>query len=328
MKTLRPIYDFDSYSSPIAKAIFSVLYREIFKPLEEILKPTVSRTNASTTALRAALDSGRIQYVDGFFVGPLTARISKELRGIGARYNKVKKQFQLERSHLPQDIMLAASQANRIAQEKLQKVEDFLRAIEGRKIAVPVIDEQFGQVLTGLSRQFQDTTKKISARDIEVPLDPNLAEQLKDAYTTNLEMYINDWHQTQVLRLKKKVAQNVQQGFRAENLIQGIQSERAISYNKAKFLAKQETSLMVSKYRQIRYEEVGVRKYMWSTSRDVRVRPDHKELQGKIFDFNQPPVTDHATMARNNPGEDYGCRCVAIPVLSTHNMLELEYANK
>ncbi len=153
-----------------------------------------------------------------------------------------------------------------------------------------------------------------------------MIEQLKDDYTENLDLYIQKWHDEQILRLRKKVSENVQQGFRAENLIADIQAEKKVSYNKAKFLAKQETSLMVSKYRQVRYEDAGINRYMWSTSRDQRVRHDHRELQGKIFRFDQPPVTDKNTGARNNPGEDFNCRCVAIPVLSTVNMLELETA--
>ena len=327
MKTLKPIYDFDSYSIPIAKLIYFKLVEEIFAPLQSIVS-SQELYNAKASALVEALRKGKLQYVDGFFYGPLSAVVSKELRGIGATFNHLKKAYKLERSRLPQDILLAASQADQIAKAKLRKVEDFLSAMEGRKIQVPTIDKAFGEVLTGLSRQFQSTTKSVSGRDIAIELDPKLADQLKEAYTTNLEMYINDWYDTEILRLRQKVHKNVSQGFRAEKLIETIQDEKGISYNKAKFLAKQETSLMVSKYRQIRYEEVGVRKYMWSTSRDSRVRHDHRELQGKIFDFNQPPVTDRHTMARNNPGEDYGCRCVAIPVLSTHNMLELEHANK
>lgn len=328
MKTLKPIYDFDRYSAPIAKAIFAEIFVQIFKPLYEILQMPVSKQNASSSALVQALHSGRLQYVDGYFIGPLTARISKELRGIGAVYNKTRKAYKLPIGNLPQDILLAMSQGNQIAKNQMSKVDNFLRAIEGRRLKVPELEPFFGDTLAGLSTQFQATTKTITSRDFEIPLAPRFADQLKEAYTKNLDLYINDWYEEQILRLRKKVSKNVQEGFRAERLISDIQSERRVSFNKAKFLAKQETSLMVSKYRQMRYEEVGVKKYMWSTARDPRVRKDHKELQGKIFDFDHPPVTDHHTMARNNPGEDYGCRCVAIPVLSTRNMLEIEYAGK
>ena len=84
---------------------------------------------------------------------------------------------------------------------------------------------------------------------------------------------------------------------------------------------------MVSKYRQIRYEEVGIDNYIWSTSHDSRVRHDHRELQGKVFSFSNPPITDKATGARNNPGEDFGCRCVAIPVMPEREVLRKELAN-
>ncbi len=327
MKVLKPIYDHDRYSAPIAKAIYAMLFAEIFKPLLGILQERAVR-NAKATPLEEALRTGRLQYVEGFFIGPLSAAISKELKDLGAVYSKARKAYKLETSNLPPNILMAVTDANLIAKEKLSKVEDFLKAIEGRKIKTPDLEPFFGDTLDGLSRQFQSTTQKISARDLEIPLDPRLAEQLKAAYVENLDPYIQKWHDEQVLRLRQKVSLNVQQGFRAEKLIESIQAEKKVSSNKAKFLAKQETSLMVSKYRQIRYEEVGVTKYMWSTSKDRRVRHDHRELQGKVFRFDQPPVTDHATMARNNPGEDFNCRCVAIPVLSTHNMLEREYASK
>ncbi len=324
MITLKPLYDFDSYSAPIAKAIYQMLFQEIFAPLFEILESSDSRENASTTALKQALTSGRLQYVDGFFIGSLTSKISKDLRGIGATFNKLKKAYKLDRSHLPPDLLAAISDANLIAKAKLKKVDDFLRAIEGRKLQLPELDPFFGNTITGLNKQFKSTTRKLTGKELEIPLAPRFAEQLKEAYVENLDLYINKWQEEQVLRLRQAVSKNVQQGFRAEKLIEQIQTEKGVSYNKAKFLAKQETSLMVSKYRQIRYEEVGVRKYIWSTSHDARVRHDHRLLQGKIFRFDQPPVTDLHTMARNNPGEDYGCRCVAIPVLSNMEVLTKE----
>lgn len=327
MPTLRPIYDFDTYSDPIGKAIYDTLYAEIFAPLFDILKSSNQKVNASTTALRNALSSGRLQYVNGFFVGPLNAAISKELRGIGAVYNKVKKAYKLGRSNLPQDVMLAISEANIKAAQLKDKIDDFLKAIEGKKLAVPELEPFFGNTISGLNKQFAKTTKVLTGQDLEIPLRPDLMEKMKEAYTENLDMYISDWQDKQVLRLRKKVAQNVETGFRAEQLIKDIQAEKRVSYNKAKFLAKQETSLMVSKYRQVRYEDIGIRRYQWSTSHDQRVRPDHAHLQGKIFRFDQPPVTDLHTMARNNPGEDFNCRCIAIPVLSTYEVMEKNYAN-
>lgn len=320
MKEIKPIYDHERYSKPIAKAIYALLYREIFKPLFDILELPKSRQNASTSALLEAIRSGKMIYRDGFFIGDLNAKISKQLRGLGAVYNKTRRQYFLGLDVLPLDLKLAIQSGNELAKDKLYKVENFLKSVEGRKISMPDLEPLFGEVVTGLEKQFQDTTKDIKPTDIEIPLEPHLKLQLKQEYTENLNKYIQDWHDEEILRLREKVQQNVAKGFRAESMIESIVAERGVSQRKAEFLAKQETSLMVSKYRQIRYEDVGIRRYMWSTSGDVRVRHDHKELNGKIFSFDNPPITDKATGARNNPGQDYNCRCVAIPIMSGRTM--------
>jgi len=80
-------------------------------------------------------------------------------------------------------------------------------------------------------------------------------------------------------------------------------------------IARQETSLFVSKYREERYTGAGITEYIWSTSKDQRVRPDHAALDHQVFSWDSPPVTDRATGKRNNPGADFGCRCLALPVI-------------
>lgn len=47
-------------------------------------------------------------------------------------------------------------------------------------------------------------------------------------------------------------------------------------------------------------------RYVWRTRRDERVRASHRANDGRIFDWDDPPATGH-------PGEDYGCRCRAVP---------------
>ena len=105
------------------------------------------------------------------------------------------------------------------------------------------------------------------------------------------------------------VLKNTRQGIRAEGLVEIIQKQFGVSERKALFLAKQETSLLMSKYRETRYKEVGLNEYIWSTSQDSRVRPDHRKLNRKSFSFDSPPVVNEKG-DKKNPGEDFGCRCV------------------
>jgi SPP1 gp7 family putative phage head morphogenesis protein len=93
-----------------------------------------------------------------------------------------------------------------------------------------------------------------------------------------------------------------------------------VSANKAKFLARQETSLMTTKLKETRYREAGVNEYKWKTvagSKLHPVRPSHKILEGRIFRWDDPPITTPPGEAvrRNNPGQDYNCRCFAQPIV-------------
>lgn len=46
--------------------------------------------------------------------------------------------------------------------------------------------------------------------------------------------------------------------------------------------------------------------YVWRTREDEKVRPSHAANDGKIFAWDNPPLT-------GNPGDDFGCRCAAEP---------------
>ena len=107
-----------------------------------------------------------------------------------------------------------------------------------------------------------------------------------------------------------------------------IQARSSVSRNKAKFLARQETGMFMSKYRAERFVEAGVQKYKWSTSHDARVRPgkgltaaerahagNHRILDKQTFDYRtKAPAMYMSSGKACNPGEDFNCRCVDIPL--------------
>lgn len=314
MKILRPIRDFNSYSHPIAKAIFAQLDQMIYAPLVAILS-NKENLNVKATALVDALRRGVLEYRDGYFAGHHSAKVSREIRALGGKWNGVRKVYYLEIARMPQEVLQAIAAGNQASQTILKQVNQALYAMEGREIKIPDLSVMLGDTLTKLDRQFGSTTKVITGKDLEIPFNPKFADQVKEAYTSNLEKYIKGWHDEAVLRLREKVEKNVQEGYRAESLIDIIKAERGVSQRKASFLARQETSLMTASYREIRYKDIGVQSYVWSTAHDERVREDHQILNGHIFSFDNPPVTDQRTGARNNPGEDYNCRCVAIPYI-------------
>lgn len=65
-------------------------------------------------------------------------------------------------------------------------------------------------------------------------------------------------------------------------------------------------------------EYAGVSKYEWSGVMDRRERKSHRELEGKIISWDNPP--DVGNGRKCHPGQDYQCRCCAIPVFDIDNL--------
>lgn len=55
--------------------------------------------------------------------------------------------------------------------------------------------------------------------------------------------------------------------------------------------------------------------YDWNTQEDRQVRPTHRILAGKTFDYNDPPTTidRYGRKHTGNCGTDWGCRCWETP---------------
>lgn len=79
----------------------------------------------------------------------------------------------------------------------------------------------------------------------------------------------------------------------------------------ARLIARDQVNKLNGKLNQYRQQKLGGTRYKWRTSKDEKVRKDHKALSGKTFSWDAPPITNKATGARNHPGGDFQCRCTA-----------------
>ena len=315
---LRPVYDYDKYHEHILQVLEFELYYTIFKPLMDILGVeakevevrSASRWNKAGSALERAIKAGTVSYADGYFLGSFNAQIGKELRTMGATFDSRRKGYKL--ASLPVEIKTLIVTARAEVKSRAEALQSKLVEIEQKALQVD-LGHYVRNVFGDLDKQFVRTVKP----NLEIPMEitAGMADKIEEDYTTNVNLYINGWKQEQVERLRDAVQKNAEQGFRADKMKDILESEYGISKNRAKFIARQETALMVSKYRETRYQEAGLNEYIWSTSHDERVRKDHRDLNGRKFSWDSPPVVDKATGRRGNPGEDFGCRCLAVPVM-------------
>lgn len=314
MKQIPPLILTEKHWIGIEREIQRILDALIYKPLTYALEQSPKAMLNAGGALLDAITQGRVWYINGQFHGDFNARISKDLEAIGAKYDRRAKTWALLPGALPTDLRFAQASADSRYDALRHNV---LHALDDMQIeSIDKYSEtkkQYGEAIEWLDGDFRKTVQGIT-------IAPNLTTKQKsliaEQWGNNLDLYIKGWADEAILELRQKVQANTFQGGRAESLVKMIQHSRGVSKDKAKFLARQETSLLMSKFRETRYDSIGVRQYRWSTSHDQRVRHDHKELNGKVFSFDAPPVTNKATGARNNPGEDFGCRCVAIGLIN------------
>lgn len=119
------------------------------------------------------------------------------------------------------------------------------------------------------------------------------------------------------------VRAGAREGTRVETIADQIRERFGVSQSRGNLIARDQILKGNADLTVARCSEVGITRYRWSTSHDERVRGNpsgkwpkglHYALDGQIFEFANPPVVS-LDGDRANPGTDYQCRCVAIPIL-------------
>ena len=121
--------------------------------------------------------------------------------------------------------------------------------------------------------------------------------------------------------VQKVIAQCVKKGKTVTEMRKAVDKKLASAKRMARLSAVATIAALFGVLNRLQQSDAGCKKYYWKTARDNRVRPCHRALDGHIFEWDNPPEmwreTKHGivyTGMRCNPGEDYGCRCVAIRV--------------
>ena len=296
----------------IEKELIKWFNDSIYKPLLDIIKSRFgTRFNSKKTLINDLLN-GKIQYVDNKFIGQFNSASSKELKKLGAKYSIKNKTWTINKKDLPIEVSQAVVSSTNFFKNTQDEVIDFLDNINvGESTKFIDLNDEYAKILSDADKGFRDIVKKVS---IEPKISKEMFERISEEYTNNMKLFIKDWSEPNINQLRTKVYKNTFAGYRADNLVEIIEKNYDVTKNKAKFLAKQETSLLMSKFREDRFKDAGINKYKWSTAKDNRVRDRHKNLQGKIFSWDTPPIINEKE-DRGHPGEDFGCRCVAIAVI-------------
>lgn len=100
-------------------------------------------------------------------------------------------------------------------------------------------------------------------------------------------------------------------GTKAEKLARAREAMREISEATARRvdrIAAFDSDTIHSEMTHRYHAAAGIRAYRWVTQGDDRVRDEHAEREGQLFEWSTPPFDGH-------PGEPPNCRCTAEPVI-------------
>lgn len=187
----------------------------------------------------------------------------------------------------------------------LEKYEKSDRTLQAENIAHGFVNRGDAQNHAEVSTNLKNQT----GIDLSAYLrnSPNIVERVNELTVSNIQLIKSI--RTQYLdKVQNAVMQAMVQGSLNKDLAEQLKKLGKDVESRAMLIARDQSSKLNAALTRARHEDVGVTKYMWSTSGDERVRDSHAEKDGQIFEYANPPAdTGH-------PGHDVNCRCVAIAV--------------
>lgn len=332
---IKPIRPLKIYDDKITRKIIEWEWTWYFKPILNILKPDYVLND--NNIIYEAIKSGTVYYQNGGFyskTGRFANKISLELEKIGARYSKYGRCYRLAKEKLPENLLWIIETTNakvyadvvaikKVMDETLGNLDNIIKNLNIADIAE--------EMILNLENRFDINLKANKIETISPKMTDFRAREFAKNYTDNLKFYIKKWQPEEIIKMREVVGQMAIDGKSRKSIEEYIQTQFKVSQKKAKFLARNESSIAVTEYLSAKYQEEGFVYFKWITNFDGRERDLHKELgQEKgnkygingtnIFRFDNPPVIyedkKKGIMQKGLPGETYNCRCTFVPVLS------------
>ena len=114
-----------------------------------------------------------------------------------------------------------------------------------------------------------------------------------------------------VKRTEVAVLDNLIAGNSLETLRKTLVERLGFSESRAKLIAQDQMAKLNSEMNEYRHKQAGISEYMWTTSKDDRVRKRHKALDGNVYRYGERTGAEDGLP----PGRPIRCRCIARAVV-------------
>lgn len=274
-----------------------------------------------------------------------TARVLQEIRVRRALLKRRPRRRRLPRQLPPNAVILAyraellllVRDAQRLVRERLlpllpsileearRERGDSLRLdASGRRVrdAMAEVVREFGlrhagDELEQLARRMGERTSRYQreqlARQVRAAVgvdvlqaEPTLAPHLDNFVQQNVAL-IRTLPSTLFDQVEARVQSGVTLGLRHEDLAEEIEGRFEVSESRAELIARDQTLKFYGSLNELRQKALGIGRYVWRTAQDERVRPEHAEREGRIYEW--------ADDSLEIPGEAVNCRCFGEPLV-------------
>ena len=138
----------------------------------------------------------------------------------------------------------------------------------------------------------------------------DLSDFLRMASARNASL-IKGLSDEMVKRTEVAVLDNLIAGNSRETLRKTLVEKLGFSDSRAKLIAQDQMAKLNADLNEYRHKQAGISEYDWTTSRDERVRPRHRALEGKRYRYGEPTGAEGGV----GPGKAIRCRCIAKAVV-------------
>lgn len=197
----------------------------------------------------------------------------------------------------------AAAKRARAAVNRVLKGKSFLQRLE----------DLAGRVVTHSRGQWESQLKAAMGVNL-VAAEPNLEPTIERFRDENVKL-IKSLADEKVTRVRD-ILTDAGPGTRVEEIAKSLREMGDVTRSRAELIARDQVLKLNAEVTEVRHKAAGIEEFVWSTSRDERVRPDHKALEGQRYRYDDPPIVDRRRGTRGLPGAgSVQCRCVAVPII-------------
>ncbi len=191
-----------------------------------------------------------------------------------------------------------------------------LEAAFGVKVDIPntktpntidaFIDQNVSLIIDNVDRMVGSIEKDITRILASTRLDAVVRQALPAL--ENVRLIVNRPEDFDATQLAAAITRNVQLGGSTRELAEEIERRFDFTKDHAEFIARDQVGKLNGQLDAQRAQSIGASRFTWRTVGDERVRDEHADRDGEVYDYDDSPDGEL-------PGEPINCRCSAEPVL-------------